>query len=505
MVTASTGIISTVAGNGTLAFRGDGGPATSASIFGKGGMAVDAAGKVFLADEGNNRIRLLTPSGSGAPGAPVLTAPSNGAAGVSITTSLTWSAASGATSYDVYFGTANPPSVVTNTANTSYSPGTLTTSTTYYWKIVAKNSSGSTASSVFSFTTAGNPPATPVLTAPANGTTGVSTAPTLSWSAASGATSYDVYFGTSNPPSVVTNTANTSYNPGTLNTGVTYYWEIAAKNGSGSAASAVSSFTVQTTASAYQFVSVAPCRIIDTRNANGPLGGPYISGNGTRTIPVQSSSCGVPANAVAYSLNITVVPRTGTLGYLSVWPTGQRTTAGLDAQFAGWIGPGKCRHRARGEQRIHQCFCHQRHGVDRRYQRRLRASGRRNSAVDPLTPCRVLDTRNANGNSGGPALTGGVTRSFTIQSSGCGVPAGAAAYSLNVTVVPHGQSGYLSVWPAGQSQPLVSTLNSIDGTVLANAAIVPAGTNGAVSFFGANTTDLVVDINGVLLLPEPED
>jgi hypothetical protein len=48
---------------------------------------------------------------------------------------------------------------------------------------------------------------------------------------------------------------------------------------------------------------------------------------------------------------------------------------------------------------------------------------------------------------------------------------------------------------------VVSTLNSFDGTILANAAIVPAGIGGAVSFFASDTTDLVVDINGYFAPP----
>jgi hypothetical protein len=65
-----------------------------------------------------------------------------------------------------------------------------------------------------------------------------------------------------------------------------------------------------------------------------------------------------------------------------------------------------------------------------------------------------------------------------------------------VTVVPQGELGYITVWPTGQSQPLASTLNSLDGEVQANAAIVAGGTGGAISVFATNNTDLVLDING---------
>jgi hypothetical protein len=114
----------------------------------------------------------------------------------------------------------------------------------------------------------------------------------------------------------------------------------------------------------------------------------------------------------------------------------------------------------------------------------------------PVIPCRVADTRNANGPLGGPAIAGGTSRDFVIPNSFCGIPSNATGYSLNVAVVPRGTLGFLTLWPAGQSQPLAATLNSVDGRVKSNAAIVPAGSNGAVSVFATDTTDLVLDING---------
>ena len=114
----------------------------------------------------------------------------------------------------------------------------------------------------------------------------------------------------------------------------------------------------------------------------------------------------------------------------------------------------------------------------------------------PVAPCRIADTRNATGAFGGPSLAGGSTRSFPVPSSSCGIPSTAGAYSLNVTVVPAGPLSYLTAWPAGSPQPLVSTLNSWDGSVVANAAIVPAGQGGAISIFVTDPTHLVLDING---------
>ena len=74
-------------------------------------------------------------------------------------------------------------------------------------------------------------------------------------------------------------------------------------------------------------------------------------------------------------------------------------------------------------------------------------------------------------------------RDYTIAGQ-CGVPSNAAAYSFNVTVLPAaGGLDYLTVWPKGESRPTVSTLNDNTGTVVANAAIVPAGSENATAFY----------------------
>lgn len=107
-----------------------------------------------------------------------------------------------------------------------------------------------------------------------------------------------------------------------------------------------------------------------------------------------------------------------------------------------------------------------------------------------VPPCRVVDTRN----SGGP-IQGGTFRNFNVPSlGGCNIPGSAAAFSLNVTVVPQSTLGYLTVWPTGEDQPAVSTLNSPDGRVKANATIIPAGYQGDVSVYVTDTTNVILDI-----------
>ena len=90
--------------------------------------------------------------------------PSNGASSVSINTNLSWSNGGGATSYRVYFGTDSTPDSGEDKgeqSGTTYDPGTLNYSTTYYWRIDAKNSYGTTTGNVWYFTTGSAPPTPP--------------------------------------------------------------------------------------------------------------------------------------------------------------------------------------------------------------------------------------------------------------------------------------------------------------------------------------------------------
>jgi len=93
----------------------------------------------------------------------------------------------------------------------------------------------------------------------------------------------------------------------------------------------------------------------------------------------------------------------------------------------------------------------------------------------PLSPCRVVDTRGANGTNGGPALTNAI-RSFTVRGF-CGVPTSAKAVSLNVTVTGASASSWLTVWPSNVAKPFVSMLNFEPAdAALANGVIVGLGT-----------------------------
>ena len=249
------------------------------------------------------------------------------------------------------------------------------------------------------------------------------------------------------------------------------------------------------------FVPVTPCRVADTRNPAGAFGGPALAAQGTRGFTIPNSTCNIPATAQAYSVNATVVPH-GTLGFLTAFPCGQplplaSTLNAIDGRVkaaaaivpAGTNG-GLCFFSTNDTDLVLD--------INGYF---VPNSSPTALAFFPVTPCRLVDTRLATAPLGGPSLAAGAARTFPILSGPCNLPATAQAYSMNFTAIPHGPLGFLTTWPAGQTQPLVSTLNASLGGITANSAIVPAGTNGDVSVFVTDNADMVVDVNGYFAPP----
>ena len=106
----------------------------------------------------------------------------------------------------------------------------------------------------------------------------------------------------------------------------------------------------------------------------------------------------------------------------------------------------------------------------------------------PQAPCRVLDTRQS-----GSGFTGEMT--VDVVDSACAPPSNAGGYVFNATVVPPAPMLYLTLWPDGEQQPTVSTLNAEDGFITSNMAIVPTN-NGSIDAFAASLTQLILDISG---------
>jgi hypothetical protein len=251
-----------------------------------------------------------------------------------------------------------------------------------------------------------------------------------------------------------------------------------------------------------EFYPVTPCRVVDTRAGGGKTGSfgpPSMTAASQRAFPIPTGTCSIPGTASAYSLNVTAIPQTNYLGFLSVWPTGQalpvvstlNSYTGTVVANAAIVPAG-----TNGAASVYVTdpsdVLFDINGYF--------ASGITGLHFYPVAPCRVADTRSGGGKTGAlgpPSMAAASQRSFPIPTSACGIPSNANAYSLNVTAVPQTKYlGILSIWPTGQAMPVVSTLNSYDGRVVANGAIVPAGTNGAISIYVTDATDVLFDING---------
>lgn len=180
------------------------------------------------------------------PAAPVLVAPVAAAQNQATSPTLSWLASTGASTYRLQVSTS------ISFAATVYNDSTLTgtsqlvtglaVGTTYYWRVNAKNAAGTSAYSTRSFTTTTivGPLQPPSLAAPADSSMNISTTPTLSWNASTGAATYRLQVDTSAA------FAHTVFDDSTLTglsqpisgliVGKTYYWRVNAKNSSGTSA-----------------------------------------------------------------------------------------------------------------------------------------------------------------------------------------------------------------------------------------------------------------------------
>jgi hypothetical protein len=167
--------------------------------------------------------------------------PVNGADNLADSTTLSWTAGTGAVSHNVYFGTASPGTLQGNQTETTFNPGTLEFGKTYYWRIDEVNSVGVvTTGDVWSFGTASSKASNPN---PATGAVNIALNPTLTWTAGPGSESHNVYFGTASPGTMQGNQTAATFNPGTLQPNTTYYWRVDEVSGSNVVTGTVWSFT----------------------------------------------------------------------------------------------------------------------------------------------------------------------------------------------------------------------------------------------------------------------
>lgn len=183
------------------------------------------------------------------PGAFVLSSPANGSSLPAPGATLAWAGSSGASEYDVYFGSSTSPALL-RTVSTTSTQVSIATGTTYHWRVGAKNACGSTdspATGTWSFAVSGgcNLPGEFDLTSPAEGAVERAALLTLTWAPASGATGYDVYFSTKNPPTTRLNSTTATATMVFGDLGTTYFWKVVATNACGTRESRIGSFRVR--------------------------------------------------------------------------------------------------------------------------------------------------------------------------------------------------------------------------------------------------------------------
>lgn len=262
------------------------------------------------------------------------------------------------------------------------------------------------------------------------------------------------------------------------------------------------------------FVSMTPCRVVDTR----VKGGPFVA-NATRTFQVAGSGakfaaqggraggCAVPSTAVGVSASTTAVGPKGP-GYVRAWPAGMSmpTATFLNYSSASITNTGVLTLNTSSStaditvkdfgSTTHLVIDVQGYFV----------AGSSGSSFVSTAPCRVVDTASAGG-----ALAANAQRTYQVagtgsgfaaqggQPGGCAIPANARSVQASITAVNPPGSGYLRAWPAGAAMPNATFLN-FGSTSITNAGVLALNTSSAttdvtVQVFGSST-HVIIEIQG---------
>jgi hypothetical protein len=257
-----------------------------------------------------------------------------------------------------------------------------------------------------------------------------------------------------------------------------------------------SGFLITITPVSGSYTPLTPARMLDSRDGTGGLTG-KLGPAGTFDLQVTGRG-GVPTAGVsAVVLNITAVDPT-LAGHLTVFPAGVPRPDASNLNFAGGqvvpnlvvakVGTGGkiSLFNAAGATHVladvSGWFSDSPAGAAGRYR--------------PLTPARILDTRDG---TGGFSTKVGPGATIDLQVGGRGgVPGGgAAAVVLNVTVTGTTDRSHVTVFPAGGARPDTSNLNFTAGQTVPNRVIAKLGTSGRVSIYNAaGATDVIADVGG---------
>ncbi len=235
---------------------------------------------------------------------------------------------------------------------------------------------------------------------------------------------------------------------------------------------------------------MTPTRILDTRRG---LGSTLIPANTITAMNIAGLNGIPPIGVQAVTMNVTSTGSQGD-GYTTVWPCDQPRPDVSNLNFRRGIDVANLvtvKLSAIGT----VCFfstatTHILADVA------LWFSDASTGGFVDLTPTRVLDTRVPIGQPAIAKLPASGSISTRLAGT-AGVPStGAVSVTMNVTIANATASGYLTVWPCGETQPDVSNLNFLAGVNVPNLVSVKLPPGGSICFFSSATTDVLADVAG---------
>ncbi len=235
------------------------------------------------------------------------------------------------------------------------------------------------------------------------------------------------------------------------------------------------------------YTGLNPTRILDTRDGTGAAKAKV--GAGKAVGLTVTGVAGVPSTAAAVVLNVTVTgPAWG--GFITAYPGGSArpTTSNINFKKGQTIA-GMVIAKVGAGGKVN-----------------LFSSATTDLVADvvgwvpagadytALNPARLLDTRYGTGAAKGAVAA---RHAVTLKVTGRGgVPAGAKAVMLNVTVTAPAWAGFVTVYPTGASRPTSSNLNFVRGDTIANSVVAKVSSSGYVTIYTTTTTQLVADVSG---------
>ncbi|HJQ47841.1 MAG TPA: hypothetical protein VJ870_16230 [Amycolatopsis sp.] len=234
------------------------------------------------------------------------------------------------------------------------------------------------------------------------------------------------------------------------------------------------------------FTAMAPHRILDTRDGTG--GVTRLQPDQTVTLDLSSS---LPAGTTAVVFNLTAVDPTEST-FVTAWPAdASRPLASTVNAAPGQITPNLVTAKVSADRKV---SLYNKNGqVDLVADLAGYYSPEAGQVFYPLSPIRLLDTRDASGLS----LTPLGPKSTRRQALGGWLPAGATSAMLNLTGTNVTDSTFVTAYPAGQSLPTASNLNLVADQTAANLAAVTFGTDRSIDLYNLNgNVDMVIDLFG---------